>query len=331
MNSSDILAVVGLIFTITFGILAIKRHRYPGQFTFIKEISLGLFDSLVKYFPELEIQYHKQPVTEGLVLLKGALLNTGTKDIDEGMTKESIHINLPDKFRWLSVKVVSSSPQLKVNTLLSDKSINIQTKLFRCGEFVRFEALAEVPIDNSLTEKRSEDLEVKLEKAISISHRITDTQKVLIRDLPSCRGGNRRATLAWIMLAFTIILTLIVSSRIYLKGWPAETHFTIKESDNTNVEVKVIGIYHDQLKLRGVKNKNYQKTVPQNLFPNMQGLKPVITKDTADLKFIIVILTLQYALVIFQLFFTYKDRIENKKLKKMLSISQSQSKGTVPF
>ena len=53
-------------------------RRYPGQISFVLENCIALFDTIVKNFPEISIHYQNSQVSEGLVLLKGYLLNTGS-------------------------------------------------------------------------------------------------------------------------------------------------------------------------------------------------------------------------------------------------------------
>ena len=175
-----VLAVISIAATVVLGIwgifLMIKR-KYPGQITFVRESCLGLFDSIVKNMPELAVQYNGTPVGEGLVLLKGSFLNTGSKDISESMVVEKVSISLPQNFRWLAAKIVSTSPKVHAQVSISDRSLIFETGLFRCQEHIRFETLAEVPIKNSADNKRGESIEERLNKVLRISHRITDTQK----------------------------------------------------------------------------------------------------------------------------------------------------------
>ena len=86
MNTPNLLAIIGISATVVLGVygiyLGFRTQRYPGRITFVKETCIGLFDSLVRNLPELSIQYDNEPVGENLVLLKGFILNTGTKDIN---------------------------------------------------------------------------------------------------------------------------------------------------------------------------------------------------------------------------------------------------------
>lgn len=54
------IGISGVIATFVFGVLSIylvKVRRYPGHLTFIQEQIIGLFDSIVKNFPQISITY----------------------------------------------------------------------------------------------------------------------------------------------------------------------------------------------------------------------------------------------------------------------------------
>lgn len=110
MSTSDIFTFIGIVITFIFGIwgiVVVVRRRYPGEITYVKESYIGLFDSIVKNLPELSVLYNDKPVGQGLVLVKGAILNTGSKDITESMIEKKISLTLPDEFRGLLQKLLA--------------------------------------------------------------------------------------------------------------------------------------------------------------------------------------------------------------------------------
>jgi hypothetical protein len=161
METSTILTIFGIIATAVFfalGTYLTVKRRYTAQITFIKEDSLGLFDSIVKNLPELAVLYRDNPVSQGLVLLKGFLLNTGAKDITEPMVEEPLSIKLPEGFQWLTGRVVSASSKVQAKVNVKPSELTLQTGLFRCNEHIRFEALAEVPIEEGETATENQDM-----------------------------------------------------------------------------------------------------------------------------------------------------------------------------
>ena len=144
MDLLTVLTIIGIIVTIAFGIwgiYAFARRRYPGQITMVRENTIALFDTIVKKFPEISITYKSSAVSEGLVLLRAAFLNTGSKDITPEMVDEEVSLTLPDNFKWLNAKVTSSSPDVHGLIRLDPRTIYFDLGLFRCKEYVRFEAL----------------------------------------------------------------------------------------------------------------------------------------------------------------------------------------------
>jgi hypothetical protein len=113
IDSSVAWTVFGVLATILFGgwslYYAIVGRRYPGRISFIQEDCIGLFDSIVRNFPEIVISYKNTPVGKDLVLLKGAFLNTGTKDVTKEMVAVPLTVALPAAHHWLTARVVAAS------------------------------------------------------------------------------------------------------------------------------------------------------------------------------------------------------------------------------
>ena len=98
MNTSTFLTVLGLSATILFGLCALylaSKRRYPGRITFFKELSIGLYDTIAKNLPGIDLLYKNTPVAQNHVLVKGALLNTGSMDITLSIVEIPITIKLP--------------------------------------------------------------------------------------------------------------------------------------------------------------------------------------------------------------------------------------------
>ena len=183
-----IIGILGVIFTTVFGLWAVYlvlRHKDPGHVTFIKEDVIGLFDDIVRNLPDLQVLYKNKPVDKNLVLLKGYFVNTGRKDITADMVDDPLTIILPKEYLWLQAKVVSgqvkaNDPEIK-NELLE---FNLG-RLFRCNEYLGFEALAEIPLsDHQSDEDGKQSYGKQLLDSLKFSHRIADTGKVDIKDLP---------------------------------------------------------------------------------------------------------------------------------------------------
>ena len=315
METSTIVTVIGVIITLIasgLGIHLMLKRRYTGQITFVREASLGLFDSIVKNLPELSVLYKEKPVGQGLVLLKGAILNNGSRDITEAMIEEKLSFNLPEGFKWLTAKVVSASPKVHGRVFVSTNKITFETGLFRCNEHIRFEALAEVPIE----EDDTDDVENKLEKGLEITHRIADTKKVDTRELPNLSRSAKQLRRGLTALIFAVACAVVIIGWYHFLGWPAKTNFIITTEHNKTIEVRIVSKLDGTIKVRGVDEK-YEEIVSINDFFQKEGLRPkvVAEKQTAG------IIILGYiALLLFIVLWIYIEQKRARKLHKLLSI-----------
>lgn len=156
METSLLLGIIGILATTVFGVLSlyvIKFRKKPGQITFLIEEVIGLFDSIVRNLPELSIKYQNEPIDQSVFLLKGCLINTGTKDITEAMMESELTISLSEGYKWLNAKQVSDSPPEVQLSILKRVHLIFNMSLFRCGEYIRLEALVEVPAQENLLRK----------------------------------------------------------------------------------------------------------------------------------------------------------------------------------
>jgi hypothetical protein len=177
------LAVFGVIATLIFGgwsLALALRYRYPGQITFVSEQIIGLFDEIVKNLPELAVLYKGTPVTPNVILIRGAFVNTGKRDIAPAMIERPITLRLPEDCRWLSSSAVSATPDIQATIHQTSNSIlTLSTSLLRCKEFIRFQALAEVPpVPPGSMSMPKDSSETRLETALEFDHRIQDTQPI---------------------------------------------------------------------------------------------------------------------------------------------------------
>ena len=174
MDISMVLTIMGLLATFVFGFLSIdlfKRKRYPGKVTFVKQSSIGLFDSFVKNFNQISILFEDKPIKDNLIYIKGCFINDGDIDIEGEKIEKPISIVLPEKYNWVNCKITDTTKNLKANYTITDaKNIELNFGLFRKREFIQIEALIEA----------SDDIENddNIFELLKFSHRISQTQKI---------------------------------------------------------------------------------------------------------------------------------------------------------
>ena len=101
MEINHIWSIVGITVSAGFGVWGIYlaiRHRYPGRITFVTEQLIELFDDIGNTLPGLSVVYNNEEVSKNLVLLNGALINTGSIDISPSNIEKPISLRLPNEF-----------------------------------------------------------------------------------------------------------------------------------------------------------------------------------------------------------------------------------------
>jgi hypothetical protein len=317
MNTSDILGVLGIVATIVLGVWGIiiaVRRRYPGQLTYIKEPYIELFDSIVKNLPELSILYNNAPVGQGLVLIKGAILNTGSKDITNEMVEQELTFALPEGFRWLTAKVTGNSGNVAGTADIQDRSLVFTTGLFRCNEFIRFQAIAEVPVHNANDGKQSKGIEERLDEAISITHRIADTQKVT--------AFNYRKQGVTFMLALQIVMMIIMVfllGPMFFKDVPTQWHYFVNDTNGIPHEVVILKEIDRVLMLQGV-NDDFRKSITRNEF-SMQPLKATVSiRSSSQEQMLYRITSLFLVAPLLMMLFAFREHRKAKMLRRLLGI-----------
>jgi len=316
MGSTTLLTIGGIVATVIvggLGIYLVVRKKYVGQITFFREDVLPLFDAIVKHLPDLSVLYKGQPVSEGLVLLKGALLNTGSRDIAETMVEEKVCFNLPEQFKWHTAKVISTSPKVKAEVSVSENKMTFDTGLFRCNEYVRFEALAEVPGFAGDTKEEVGDIEEELETALRITHRIADTGEVRVRELFSTYRLRRSKKWTLTTVAAGLVLIIAVGAFYWVRGWPGQIVFLMPTADNKTAEVRIVPRLDGTVKLKSTE-KEFQKTLPIEEFFRKEGLTAKVVADPL-IKFTLLFVVILY--ILFPLLMLLAFHLRERKMRKL--------------
>lgn len=182
MVSEVILSVLGISISMIFGIVGVYltiRSRYSGKITFVNEQTIELFDAIGNSLDKLSVTYDGTEVNENLVLLNGAFINSGKLDITKDMAEQPITIKLPEGYKWLTGRVVDSSAHANLEQS-DERTISISTGLFRCNEYVRFHALAQLPD----TEEKESNLR-RFRNALGFEHRIVNTKSIDEKEIQS--------------------------------------------------------------------------------------------------------------------------------------------------
>lgn len=324
MSYSTILSILGVSVSVLFGtwgiILAI-RNRYPGRITYVKEQTIELFDSIGKNLPELAVTYKKQQIKQNLVLINGAFLNTGKIDISPTMTEDPITLSLPEEFKWLTAKVVSTSEKVNADINLKDENNIILTpSLFRCGEYIRIQALAEVPIpENSENNSKKVKMGSHLEEALTFSHRIMNTRKIDQRRIYEQDVYKRRKRFSLIMLAGIVTLIFVFGVIFFIKGVPSQLTYNYKAKNGNSYVVTIEPRDNNKVKVKDLEGKFEIETNLNDCFANVTG-NPNLTTRKDIFKPLYILATAYIGIPLLLLLIIVIANRRNAKLIKILEL-----------
>lgn len=316
MNISIILTVFGILATVLFGIWAVViRRRYPGEITFVVEDCIGLFDTIVKNFPELAVLYQEKPVSHGLVLLKGTFLNSGKKDITPEMVEDKATLNLPDNFKWLAVKIVAQSPNVRACVEVEPNLLRLSTGLFRCKEYFKFEALAEVPVPD-----KNNSINKNLLTNIRTSHRIADTGKIRKVSLPVETFTKqmfcwRIAIPSGFMIAGVILFVIL-----FLKGLPGVILYQVPQQDGSIAEVRIKPYRDGTIHIKS-RTHDIDERVKAEKFFSQSNIRPEIVPDPINKYLIVVTLFMYIIFPIIIMSVTLGGQRKWKRLRKLIGLN----------
>lgn len=248
---------IGIAVSAIFGIVGIYltiKSRYPGRITFVNEQMIELFDSVGNSLDKLALTYDGNSINEHLVLLNGAFINSGKTDIEPGMVEKPITLILPEGFKWLTAKLVKSASNANLE-VLDEKNISINTGLFRCGEYVRFHALAQVPEDK----KSEKSISKRLRDALKFEHRITNTKSINETDVKNKITSKKELKKRGIPYSIMLVLTIVLAIYSIYTGIPKSVVYPYSADGNKIEYVRLKTNAHDeQVEIKSVES-NFEK------------------------------------------------------------------------
>ena len=323
MGIGTLLGIIGITISALFGLWGIyvaARHRYPGRIDFVKEQTIALFDAIVKDLPSVSILYEGVPVKENLVLIKGALLNSGSLDISPSNVETPISINLPEGFRWIAASVIHASKNIIASIKIEKETkLVIDTSLFRCKEHVTLQALAEVPLDKKDHDVSFENL---LESSIEFVHRIANTGRVKTIEINKKATSIKRIRgIAIVSFVMSAILVSLMGYVFFSKSPHVRMEYYYKNTQGEDVAVTIRPKSDKLLELTGVEDKKYKVSVDlKEYFENLPR-NPTIKQVTSTKVSFMIVVVVYGSLPMFMFFYSYYDYGRNKRLMNLLEMS----------
>ena len=242
MDTSTILTVIGTIATVVFGILGVylvKRKYDFSRINLVIKNSIGVFD-FIENWRELEVLVNKKPVPHNLVLLIGIWRNSGTVEITRTMTYEKLALKLPPGYSWLDAKVIPTNSKVNATLSVNPQSLEFDFNLFKSGEHIRFEALANVPlIQQHPSTQRVETAGNRLCNALTIEYRIEKTRDGVKEDVFSL-GLASKSRMRKLALASTLVVAVCFG--LSFMWFPAKDQggtYLMKDTSGNEREVKL--------------------------------------------------------------------------------------------
>ena len=309
MTAGNIFGAIGILATIIFGVLAIKRRHSPGKLVLLKQSTIGLFNNIARNFDEIGIKYKSKPIKENVIYIKASIFNDGDIDIDGAAVEETIRLELKKGLRWIKVKITKTSPGLKCNTQLcqENQKLRFHFGLIRKREFFQFEALVE-----------TDDADIGADdiyEHIKISHRIANTQKIKDEELLE---GERIVLKKNRMKRFCIgtglyvlgMILLVLINQLYVK--PAPIYYitpdghTYRANATTDFKVKITNIKSDESRIINLK----ELQLPSKYMPHIPDLTfwQKIKSTTLIIALVIIVATIMLLLDSLELRKSFKYR-----------------------
>ena len=313
MESGTIWSIIGIFISVIFGLIGIYltiRSKYSGRVTFVNEQTIELFDAIGNSLDKLAVTYNGSAVNENLVLLNGAFIKSGKFDITKDMVEQPITITLPKGYKWLTGRIVDSTVKAEF-IQVDDNNVSISTGLFRCGEYIRFHALAQLPE----TDKDVSNSE-RFKKAISFKHRIVNTKSIKETETHSQKDSFRTLKKKGIPLFLMLLTTSGIFGFVIYEGIPKVLVYSYVVSKSNVEQVQFKSTNSDLVKV----TSNESEFEIEQPFPDfIERTIGVPTLSDQKDNYIFYILLPIYILIILILFLNQVfEYYRNRRLLKIL-------------
>ena len=283
MDINMFLVLLGIIVTIIVGVMGIiytYRIRSIPKITFLEHDFFSLFEEIIKYMDGINITFENIQVGPSLLMLKASFINNGTVDIDSSMVHEPLKIKLPENCKWKRIKITKTSPNVNVNFKMSDVITEFDLDLLKKSEYFSFDALIEIidsPKESIETDYKYIE---KISEKISISHRITNLEKINKENLYSIMKSGRLKGLVFELILLLVMGLVILTLLFVIPGQSlSSTHYIIKDLKNNNMEIKLIYLKNDNILIKSIDGK-YEEVLAVDEFVKRYNIPLKVIKNT---------------------------------------------------
>ena len=176
----------------------------------IVHFSVNSYDigkGLSNEFPDFQLHYGGEDLTDNVMVLKGGFMNTGRNDIDALKGDSDIKLILPEECVVKTVKVLPSTQELHINTDIIGNIINFGIcDDLRADEFFKYTAIVET----------SEEID-NLHDKLSFHHRIRNTEKIRGTHIGQQRSLFKKKLYKWMIFFYLIPAAITLVYSLYQK------------------------------------------------------------------------------------------------------------------
>ncbi len=221
--------IIGIVITLIVGLPSLKAifNINKTQIVYLEKQLINLRDDLLKNFEDLSIKYKGVEVKKNIYFISGFFVCQGKKDISS--TGNKINLILPESWKWLDLKIVSTSKGMSVSREFIEKKVSLSFDLFKTKEFIEYEGIIEI------------DEEIKKEqisKLLEFHHRIPNISKIKKFNIENLKSGGALliVSLFFFLISFLIAYEYNTINELELNTFNAETNEEISTISYENIE-----------------------------------------------------------------------------------------------
>lgn len=300
MDSNMFLVLLGITITVIVGVIGIiytYRIRNIPKLTFLEQDFFSLFKSIIKNMEGINITFENIQINPSLLMLKASFINNGTIDIDSSMVHEPLKIKLPENCKWKRVKITKTSPNTNINFKMSDVVTEFDWDLLKKNEYFSFDALIEIIDDPKESIDIDNEYIKKISKKMSISHRITNLEKISKNNLHSITKYTNIKNIPFpfiLLLIMGFLFMVLILNTNTPDNFLWNTHYIIKDLKNNNIEIELLYLKNDKIQIKSIDNK-YKELLTIDEFVKKYNIPLKVVYNSRS-KYILLILLLIFLL-----------------------------------
>ena len=209
LNSVGLADIIGWIIAFLIGVvtlyISIKFRGFSGNLCLAVTGTIELFDEIVRNLSNISILYDSEPISDRIVFIRAALVNSGIRDISKSMIYEAPSVSIPSGYRWIGAQIsVPKTNDLSSIQIVENKLV-FNLDFLRSHDHIAFEALIEIPQRNV----DSGEIRELITKNLALCHRISDIKNDKVVNVDKGVSGSWGALR--ILGLFVLLIQMILA------------------------------------------------------------------------------------------------------------------------